>query len=57
MIGALREAKRVARPGGQVAICNWSRPQDRELSAILGPLRQLQPRPAPCPPPQHTTPH
>jgi SAM-dependent methyltransferase len=50
MIVALREAKRVARPGGKVAICNWGRSQDRELSAVLGPLRELQPPPPPAPP-------
>jgi SAM-dependent methyltransferase len=50
MICALGEAKRVARAGGQVAICNWGRPQDREISAVLGPLRELQPPPAPSPP-------
>jgi SAM-dependent methyltransferase len=52
MIVALRDAKRVARPGGKVAICNWGRPRDRELSAVLAPLGELQPQPAPCPLPQ-----
>jgi SAM-dependent methyltransferase len=49
MIAALREAKRVTRSGGQVAICNWGRPQDQELSAVLDPLRELQPPPQPGP--------
>ncbi len=50
MIVALREAKRVARAGGQVAICNWGRPQDRELAAVFSPLRELEPPPEPGPP-------
>lgn len=40
MLVALREAKRVARPGGQVAICNWGRRQDRELAAVFAALRE-----------------
>jgi SAM-dependent methyltransferase len=47
MTVALGEAKRVAHPGGDVAICNWSRPQERELSAVFGPLRELEPPPEP----------
>lgn len=43
MVTALREAARVARAGGEVAICNWGRPQDRELSAVFRPLRELEP--------------
>jgi SAM-dependent methyltransferase len=43
MIIALREAKRVARPGGQVVICNWARPQDPGLSTVFGRLRELEP--------------
>lgn len=46
MLGALEEAKRVARRGGQVAICNWSRPEASALVAVMGALRDLQP-PAP----------
>lgn len=53
LIAALAEARRVARPGGEVAICNWSRPQDSELLAIMGALRDLQPLPPPgAPPPE-----
>ena len=47
MIAALKEAKRVARPGGQVAICNWSRPEASGLVAIMRALRELQPPPLP----------
>jgi SAM-dependent methyltransferase len=47
MISALREAKRVARPRGQVAVCNWHRPQDCDLSAVFGTLRELDPPTAP----------
>lgn len=52
MVAALVEAKRVARSGGQVAICNWARPEDRQLFAVLSPLRaRLAPAPpAPGPP-------
>jgi SAM-dependent methyltransferase len=46
---ALAEARRVARRGGVVAICNWGRPEDRELTAVTGPLRALLPPPAPGP--------
>ena len=44
---ALAEAARVARPGGQVAICDWSRQASSELHAVLGELRPLFP---PLPP-------
>jgi SAM-dependent methyltransferase len=47
MLAALTEAKRVARPGGQVAICNWGRPEKSGLVAIMGALRGLQPPPPP----------
>jgi len=48
-VAALGEAGRVARPGGLVAICNWSRIEERELWAVLAPLRELAP-PEPDPP-------
>jgi SAM-dependent methyltransferase len=32
---ALAEARRVARPGGRIAICKWARPQENELFALL----------------------
>jgi len=51
MVTALAEARRVARPGVQVAICNSSRPRDSELYAVFDALRALRPPPAPGPPP------
>jgi SAM-dependent methyltransferase len=48
-VAALAEAGRAARPGGLVAICNWGRPEDRELVAVTGPLRALASEPPPCP--------
>jgi SAM-dependent methyltransferase len=45
--GALAEAKRVARPGGHVAICNWA--LHREVFAVLDPLRELLPPEPPGP--------
>jgi SAM-dependent methyltransferase len=44
---ALAEAARVARRGGSIAVCNWGRPEDRDLFAVYGPLGDLQPPPAP----------
>ena len=47
---ALAEARRVTRPGGQIAICNWGRLDDRELFVVLGRLRELEPPGPPTPP-------
>ena len=46
---ALREARRVVRPGALVAICNWGLPRDNELLTIASALRELRP-PAPAVP-------
>lgn len=43
--GALREARRVARAGGTVAIMTWGRPQDCEAAAVLKALAALLPPP------------
>jgi SAM-dependent methyltransferase len=54
LAGALAEARRVARRGGRVAVCNWGRREDNELFAVMAALRPLQPpvdRPSPDPPP------
>jgi ubiquinone/menaquinone biosynthesis C-methylase UbiE len=32
---ALAEARRVARPGGRIAVCKWDRPEHNELFALL----------------------
>ena len=44
-VTALREAARVARAGGQVAVCNWGRHEDRDLGRIFDVLSELQPPP------------
>jgi SAM-dependent methyltransferase len=46
-VAALAEARRAARSGGQVAVCNWGRAQDSGLMAVMGALRELQPPPPP----------
>lgn len=46
LAAALAETARVTRPGGQVAICDWSRQTGSELHAVLGALHALTP-PAP----------
>jgi SAM-dependent methyltransferase len=48
--GALAEVARVVRPGGVVAVCNWGRPEDSQLFALMGAVRGLRPPPAPGPP-------
>jgi SAM-dependent methyltransferase len=49
-VPALAEARRVTRVGGRVAICNWGRLDDRELFAVLRPLRELRQPSPPVPP-------
>ena len=51
VLAALAEARRVARPGGRIAICNWSQPDDSDLFTVLAPLPALQPPREPSPPP------
>jgi SAM-dependent methyltransferase len=48
---ALGELRRVTRSGGQVAVCNWGRVEDREMEAVFRPLSELKPpRDEPAPP-------
>jgi SAM-dependent methyltransferase len=44
---ALREIRRVARPGRRVAITTWGRPEQCEMRAVLGAIGSLLPPPPP----------
>jgi SAM-dependent methyltransferase len=44
---ALREIRRVARPGVRVAITTWGRPEQCEMRAVLGAIGALLPPPPP----------
>jgi SAM-dependent methyltransferase len=44
---ALREIRRVARPGARVAITTWGRPEQCEMRAVLGAIGSLLPPPPP----------
>jgi ubiquinone/menaquinone biosynthesis C-methylase UbiE len=46
-VGALREARRVARPGGFVVIATWGQPEDCEAAGHLKALGALMPPPPP----------
>jgi SAM-dependent methyltransferase len=46
-VNALREARRVARPGAPVAITTWGAPEHCEMSAYFAALRELMPPPPP----------
>ena len=46
-IGALEEARRVARPGARIIIATWGRPEDTQAAAVLAALRPLLPAPPP----------
>ncbi len=43
MLGALREAARVTRPGGKVAVCNWGGDGPQELLGVTRALQALGP--------------
>jgi SAM-dependent methyltransferase len=46
-VNALREARRVAKPGAAVVIATWGRPERCEAAALLAALRPLLPPPPP----------
>ncbi|HEY7094969.1 MAG TPA: class I SAM-dependent methyltransferase [Ktedonobacterales bacterium] len=47
VVNALREARRVARPGGHVAMAVWGRAEDCETAALVTALGQFLPPPPP----------
>lgn len=47
VVNALREARRVARPGGRVAMAVWGRAEDCEASAVVAALSKFLPPPPP----------
>jgi SAM-dependent methyltransferase len=47
VVGALREARRVARPEGRVAMVALGRPEDCEIAALMPALGKLLPPPPP----------
>ena len=47
VVNALREARRVARPGGRVAIAVWGRAEDCETVAVVAALSKFLPPPPP----------
>ena len=44
-IGALQEARRVTKPGGQVFVMTWSEPAGMEAAALVADLKPLLPPP------------
>lgn len=44
---ALREAKRISKPAGRIAVLTWGDPQGMEAAAIVGALKPLLPPPPP----------
>jgi SAM-dependent methyltransferase len=50
LVGALGEARRVARTGGRVAICNWGPRAGNQLPTVMAAVRALQPQREPSRP-------
>jgi hypothetical protein len=46
-VNALREARRVAKPDGRVAMAVWGRPEDQDSVALITALSKLLPPPPP----------
>lgn len=46
-VNALREARRVTRPGGAVMICTWGRPERVDMAPVIRALGSLLPPPPP----------
>ena len=46
-VNALREARRVAKPGGRVVMAVWGRVEDTDMAALLGALSRFVPPPPP----------
>lgn len=51
LVGALREARRVAKPGAAVLVQVWGNPERCDLTAMKHALAPLAPQPRPGPPP------
>lgn len=47
LVGALREARRVTRPGGELVIQVWGRPERCDLATMTHAVRALRPAPSP----------
>ena len=46
-VSALREARRISKPSGRIAVMTWGDPQDMQAAALVGALKPLLPPPPP----------